>query len=163
MIPIPELTVGTNSYIGTLDANDYFKNRLNPGAWFNAEPGDNERALITASYQISRFVDTGHKLPNASIVEALKVATCELAIQMLNDPDTVTNNDVGSNIKKVKAGSAEVEFVRAVKGTRFPKLVMDILAEAGLITVGGSSGESFGTDLCSSFENNDYKLNRGFS
>lgn len=163
MIPIPEIVVGTNSYIGTLEANDYFKNRLYSDDWFNAEPGNNERALITSSGQISRFVKADYKLPIATISDALKQATCELALQMLSDADTVTNSDTGQNIKRVKAGSAEVEFVRAVKGSRFPKTVMDVLIEAGLVDVGGSPGEAFGTDLCSSFENNNYGLNRGFS
>lgn len=164
MIPIPDIVLGTNSYIGTLDANDYFKNRLYSDAWFDAGPGDNERALITSSQQISRFVSADYKLPLVTISEALERATCELALMMLADEDTVTNTDTGQNIKRVKAGTAEVEFVRATKGTRFPKLVMDILIEAELIAIGGTSaGEDYGTDLCSTFEGNDYGLTRGFS
>lgn len=167
MIPTPSIIVGENSYISILDANAYLKNRLYTDAWFDnepgeSEPGDCERALITASGQISRFVTDGYKLPLASIIpDALKRATCELALMMLVDVDTVTNSDTGQNIRRVKAGSAEVEFIRGTKGSRFPKVVMDILIEAGMVSVGGSSGESYGTDLCSTFESSNFDLNKG--
>lgn len=43
------LIQGTNSYVSYAEANDYFDNRIDSAAWYNADQDDRENALITAT------------------------------------------------------------------------------------------------------------------
>jgi hypothetical protein len=55
------LTVGTNSYINTTDADTYFSNRLFADIWTATTPTDKEKALIMATKVIDRQFLKGRK------------------------------------------------------------------------------------------------------
>lgn len=168
----PNLVLGTNSYATLAEGNTYFDNRFAASVWFLMNDDQLTRALITASTQISQLVSTDNKLPiTLPINQALKNATSELAFAMVVDAKVVSQSSTGKNIKRAKAGSAEVEFFRPTLGTglssRFPSLVMGILKEAGLIAtssdpIGGAFAS--GTDVTSQFDDCDVLTrNQGFS
>ncbi len=76
------------------------------------------------------------------IPQAVKDAQCELAYELSQDPDMETAQSAGGdNVKRVKAGSVEVEKFNAQAGTRFPRPVMSLLF--GLLestSEGGATG-----------------------
>lgn len=165
------LVVGTNSYISFADATAYFADQLGTSAWTNASASDRSRSLITASGQITLFVKDDCKLPlTPPIAEPLQQATAQLALAMLADSSIITQGDTSTNTKRVKAGSAEVEFFRAQSGGRFPPQVMNILVAGeciagatgvGVVGIGGACAS--GTTTQSTFTNIDeYGLTEGY-
>ena len=160
------LIVGTNSYISVSDANTYFIDRLNSSAWLLAGAIIQPQALVTASRQISLLVKTACKLPFTpplSVLE-LETATAELALAFIADPALITAGSTAKNIKKAKAGSADVTFFRPTSGSRFPPNVMTILAEGGCID-GASISAPFasGTGAASEFcDTNRFGVSQGF-
>lgn len=156
----PSLTVGTNSYLTKLEAETYFSTRLNHVAWDNLNDEDDVRALVTASQQISMLVSTDYKLPLVTIPQLLKDAVCELALSMASDLAVIDQADTKKNIKRVKAGSAEVEFFNdnsgSNTGARFPANVMNILQEGGYISSSVFIAPvASGTSCTSQFDNAD--------
>lgn len=127
-VKLPELVVGTNSYISYQDADTYFANRFNSSAWDNLGEVEQLKGLITASKQISLMVIEDAQLPFVTIYNAaLADAVCEQVLAMANDNAVAENSDTSGNVRTVKAGSASVEFFSPTKGTRFPTRVMEIL------------------------------------
>ena len=167
---LPVLTEGTNSYVSKANAETYFGNRLNNAAWLALSAQDQFRALITASLQISRSVVTASKLPVTTPADTtLQDATCELALSMAADLNVITNATTSTNIKSVKAGSAEVEFFKSGSGsntgTRFPVIVMDLLQSGSYIEGARISVPVVsGAGCASEFDNADiYSRTRSFS
>ena len=155
------LVVGTNSYISVADADIYFSDNLQFDSWDDLTNNKKSRALVTASGQISLAVIEECKLPfTPPTTEELEHATAELALAMTLDSSVITQKNTGSNTRRVKAGSAEVEFFNPQKGARFPPIVTNILAEGGCI--GGSvvGSYSFGNTGSSSFCDQDDRLGR---
>jgi hypothetical protein len=155
------LTQGTNSYTTVDEANAYFEDNLQYESWNPITAEVKSRALITSSQQISQIVSDDYKLPMSveDITNDLKAATAELALYLYQNPDAITQSGTGSNTKRVKAGSAEVEFFSAESGERFPYNVMAILRGAGLIGGSESSAagaEAFGTCEESSFTDDEF-------
>jgi len=138
------LTVDTNSYIGTTDADTYFADRLNSDLWTG---DDKDKALIQATQIIDNSNYLGSKI---STTQALKFprydlyddgialasdetpqrvldATCELAIYLLQE-DYSAPNDM-ADYGRVKIGALEVE-TSGGGGTgvkTLPPLVNDLL------------------------------------
>lgn len=130
------VTIGADTYTiyGTeAGAATYFRARLGADSWNNASSTDKKRGLVSAT----RWVDTGkwQGLPTSSVQPlafprtgltdcdgvALSDATVpaevdqacyELALDLLGDPTLVDNVNSGSNERRLKAGSAEIEFFR---------------------------------------------------
>ncbi len=62
------LIVGSNSYIGVTDADQYFANRLYSDAWVNASADQKAQSLIMASKRIDRLNYRGKKAdPNQTM------------------------------------------------------------------------------------------------
>lgn len=165
MQPTPDLTLNTNSYVDMVTANDYFTNRLGGGAWFSACQTDTYRALITASERISMLVKTDYKLPiTITVTDNLKKATYELALAMIVNQKVVTQKNTSSNVKRVGAGSAKVEFFAPVKGTVLPSLVNEYLRNGDLLeSVSSSVNKVFGTNGVSTLTTPDCtNLSQGF-
>lgn len=168
---VPAVIVGTNAYISVADADIYFDNNLQFAAWDALDPDTKARAIITAAQSISLFVDDPCKLPLTPPVDPnLANANAELALYYQQNPDSISSGSTGSNTKRAKAGSAEVEFFRERSSTitRFPSNIMDLLAAAcGGGTGAGvaKSGAAFatGTDAESTFEDpNPFGRTEGF-
>ena len=105
----------------------------------------------------------GNEVSSASVPTQVETATYELAAILIEDPD-VRNETSGTNVKRVKAGPAEAEFFRPIRGTRFPRVVWELLVP--FAAGGGTSAEAMsyatGTDVESSFDTDDeYTLAEG--
>ena len=164
------LLKGVNSYSNVAEADAYFEDDIRFNTWDALTEAVKERALVTGSRQISLQVVAECKLPldEADITPSLMNASFEFAIAIITNPDIVTQDSTGSNLKRAKAGSAEVEFFQPQTGTRFPTNVHRILVDGGCFAGAGTSSagqgaESFGTDAQSQFTDpEEYNRTRGF-
>lgn len=159
------LVLGTNSYTDIAGANLYFRDNLQNTTWTVLTSTVKSQALVTASTQISLFVKQDCKLPIVGVVPTSLInATAELALSMATTASVITQANTGSNVKRVQAGSAEVEFFRPQRGLRFPSLVLNYLKDGdcidgatvtGAIATGASEQSTF-TDR------NPYGLTEGY-
>jgi len=123
---------------------------LNQQKWLGAK---------TSSVQALAFPRTGltdvegTAIDSATIPDIVLWAYYELANAIGDDP-TILTNSLGTkkNVKRVKAGPAEVEFFRVLGGTRLPTQVYDWIV--GLLESGTTSinGLASGVDGVSSFD-----------
>ena len=99
------------------------------------------------------------------IAQPIKNAQIELAFDLTQDSTLETQKDTAKNIKKVGAGSAEVEFFRPTSGSRFPVEVHELIkCFLGSSTPSNIGSVSSGTDHCSQFDDDDrYELQDGAS
>lgn len=175
------LVVGTNSYISVADATTYFEGSIDHDLWDAATNDTRERALISATRMMDRqdwlgskysssqdlewprsgLTDkNGDSLDETTVPQQVLDATCELASALIDNPYLQDDTDSGSNIKKLKAGSAEIEFIRALSGTRFPTIINELVG-LWLSNSGSYTGPLFGgLDNESSFSAN-FDLTRG--
>jgi Putative DnaT-like ssDNA binding protein len=144
------LVVGTNSYINVVDADTYFEHAIHAASWVNAEVSVKESALVTATRTLDRQNWKGEKYQDAptqvldfprsgltdsegnpvdetAVPQEILDATCELGLALIEDNDLQDNANTGSNIKKLKAGSAEIEYIRGTRGTRFPVIINELI------------------------------------
>lgn len=129
-----EVTVSavTVTTFGDVAGGDtYFATMLASTAWTGAATDTKGQGLATATrYLLDVGVydpDTGLAVtPSADdtgVPEGLIEGTYELARAMIADPAILDKIDSSTNQKRVKAGSAEVEFFRPVEGGLFPARV----------------------------------------
>jgi len=187
------VTIGAVTYdiYGTLaGATDYLAGRLNTTAWDAASSTNKSKALVTATRMLDRTTwqgeptSSGQALAwprtgvycNGVAVDSATVPTniiegsYELANLMLANAEIEASTDAGSNIKRVQAGTAEVEYFRPTSGTndvgRFPTVVQELV---GCYMSGGGAAAigvpyASGTTETSSFsEQYPYELYRGFA
>lgn len=165
---MPTITVGANSYETLTEANDYLDGQIYAKSWKTKPQPDRERALITAFRDIQTVElidpDTGVAIDPADAPQGVKDAQSELAFAFIEDPSLATGAlQGGSNTRRVKAGSAEVEFFRPEDGGRWPPIVLRLLAPfmpASGATFLGSYAT--GADGCSSFEDQHSGLVEGY-
>lgn len=111
----------------------------------------------------------GESVPDGTTPDDMFYAQAWLAGLLLVDNAASTSEGEGSNIRKVGAGTATVQFFIPTKGTvsdvRLPQVAHDYTkcyTEAALS--GGIGGAiSSGTDTDSSFCEKDFKLNEGIA
>ncbi len=109
---------------------------------------------------------TGEDVADGSTPDDIAFAEYELADILWLDAEVAASSGTGSNVKRVKAGSAEVEFFTGTSGTlsetRLPTVVNDL---AGCyVEQSGLSGSSFGTsdaDGVVGWEQDDTELSQG--
>lgn len=89
----------TTPYITVTDADTYFSERINIAPWTDASSSDKLKALQSATMIINDLKFIGEKLDtnqlnefprygqDSGIPTAIKEATCEIALQLLNDVD----------------------------------------------------------------------------
>jgi len=178
------LTVGTNSYITVADADAYLDQSPRATDWAFLGAQDKIRALIGAYRRLERedwagsktnsaptqtqaFPRTGlvnkegETLDSGTVPQFIKDAQAEYAFELSQDPDLEAQANTGSNEKRLRAGSAEIEFfqptIGSAQSTTFPTAVQEIIGcflESGA-TSGGTIGGVFtsGTDGVTSFTN----------
>ena len=154
------------------DAKLYFSAKIGSAPWTAADKIIQQQALVTATRWIRRYltqqlVDPAD-VPDPSVTPApllVAQATYETAFVLVIDPSAQNESSTGSNKKRLKAGSAEIEFFRPTDGTPLPTIANALLAEF-LNEVGGTSDHGavvFGTDGVSEFTNQDkFGRVRGF-
>lgn len=155
------LTVGENSYISVADASEYFALAVHGAAWVSADTSVREAALVSATRMLDRQRWSGSKaspsqalqwprsgltdrdgntLSDATVPQEVVDATCELALSLIDNPDLQNSDNSGSNIKRVKADTVEVEYIRGKTGSRFSVLITELI---GLWLAGSSYNGPF--------------------
>lgn len=173
---ISTVTIGTVSYSvyaitanPVTDATDYLNAKIGATAWASATTDDQMRSLVSAARwidRVSKFTGTltvdpqprawprdGATCDSTAIADGttpddLAYAEFELALVLLDDAAAQDAQSQGSNVKRAKAGSAEVEFFGQTLGTsadtKLPSIAHDrikcLLDGSGSITGGFASG-----------------------
>ena len=134
------ITVGTNSYISIADADTYFTARLYADDWTGADTVK-ERALNMARRLLDQQDFSGSRTsddqllawPRSGIsgVDSFTVpagivdAQCELALAFLRDDLTVDDSNRG--VRRMKAGSVELEYDGRAPAKGLPDVVAALL------------------------------------
>ena len=143
------LVVGTNSYISRADAIIYLADALHAESWDAASTESKDRALVTAARMLERQQWVGEQatnvgqtmqwprtgvsdregveLPSDTVPQFILDAQCELAVALLDDVSVQSNADTSTNIRRMKAGTAEIEYFVGKSGTRFPTVVHELI------------------------------------
>lgn len=169
---MPTIVVGTNSYETRVEADTYLEASVRAAlAWAGVDPTTKDRSLITAFRTFEREFDlvdpaTGLPVDPAAAPQDVKDAQSEYAFELSQNPSLDTVESTGSNQKKLKAGSAEIEFFRPTDGAgalRFPKAVMALLGPFIAGDVSSAVGQTAtGTGCPSSFTAHPAGLTEGF-
>ena len=161
---------------GTLvGGNDYFKAALDAAEWNAADTSTKSQALVTATRWIDRKKWQGEKtsdvqllaFPRTGITDLADTwepeeANYELALALLKSIAIDKAATTGSNVKRVKAGSAEVEFFTSTDGLDFPTIIHQLIGLYLDSSVALSTGLASGVDEESAFCPTDNKLTRGY-
>lgn len=153
------------TYGSIVGATEYFQADINGATWISAITENQEKALISATRWIDRIgiYDTSGTLytpvaDDTGVPEAVQQASYILAQTLLADATAATKATTGSRVRRVGAGSAQVEFFSPDDGTVFPTVAMQLLepylSSASGSTTGGAnvvsteSGFVSGTNAC---------------
>lgn len=162
---------GTNATVfGSLaGATTYFALALGGTGWSAASGTDRQKALVSATRWMQRLglVDPSDgstivpDVADAGVPVPVQEGAYELADALLTDAEAQAATSTGSNVKSVKAGSAEVTFFRATNGTPLPTVAFQLLRPylASQQSTGDGDGGvgsyASGTDGESSFSDGD--------
>lgn len=110
--------------------------------WEAMEEDQKKRALITATRILLTMPWCGDPPdPTVDQDEPIPSVTAMFAADLAANPDLATDASGDSNIKRAKAGSAEVEFFSPVSGgAPMPKALWNILLAADLMCPAGAGG-----------------------
>lgn len=174
------LLVGTDTYVTVAEADTYFTNAIHAASWIAASTGLKEQGLATATRMLERqqWVGTrtspsqtldwprtgvtdpeGNPVSSVVVPQFIKDAECELALALIQDPSIQTTSDTSSNTKRLKAGSAEIEYFRPTSGARFPTIIMELIGFY-LSSSGAGIAIPFASDLEAQIQIKDYDLDR---
>jgi len=141
-------------HTGAGSADQYLDASLVYNAIWNAASADDQkRALVTVAREFNRqawqgepttpypsvqplawprsgVVDrNGNPVNSATIPQAIIDGSYELAGAILADVAVASASSAGNSVKRLKAGSAEIEFFRPQSGGRFPTSVQELVGE----------------------------------
>lgn len=179
------LAVGTNSYIDATDCTAYFADRLEGAEW--VAESNQDGALVSAFDLLQRQKWQGTKFDLATVPDWPRTglvdqegdaivpanntdwpqfildAQCQLALAIIINPTLSTAESTGDNTKKLKAGSAEIEFFGTSNtdgGPRFPAQVQELVGEY-LLGGGANLRNPFVSDTTAESALGDFTVNRG--
>lgn len=123
-------------------------------AWLALADGPQKQTLIAAARYIDRqvWIDDYDTFAERDALEAFQLASYELAVMIAADPTVASKADQGSNIARVYAGGAGVDFfnptsTRFGTATKLPPILMDLIGEylgstsaSTIVTGPGSAG-----------------------
>ncbi len=148
------VTIGVNNYdiYGTdAAATIYLAAKIGATAWASATADTRAQALVTATRLIQTYLAArGQDLDPATASELLvEQATYELAYALMVKPSLQDQATAAGNRKRVKAGSAEVEYFSPERGGRFPAAVQALLNDWLTEQGGGASlGMGYASGTC---------------
>ncbi len=181
-----QVTISGNVFeiYGTRAAADiYMSARLGAEAWDDASTIDKDKALVSAARFFDRqnwqgkkeadvqpleFPRTGLVDKDGDPVDSTKVPIemeeggYELGLSLLDDPTVQENVNTGSNTKRVKASTVEVEFFTITEGLKFPDLIHELVSLWLESTVATTGPRAFGTDVCSGLPG-PFDVNKGLA
>lgn len=161
------VTISGNSYeiFGSVDrAKEYLRGGINGTGFLDLGLSDQGRHLVQANRILSRQGwKSGFPVEaDLTIPLGIEFAQYELAVLLVEDPDIFSNPGTGSNERRLKAGSAEIEFFSRQDGKLFPPQILDLIrpylsSRSAILTpvVSGSSAQN-NTGL--SIGSDDYRL-----
>jgi len=196
MAIVSTITIGSDTFSvyaltadPVADADAYLAATIG-STWSTATALEKQQAIISAARMLDRAVIwsgartvasqdlewprdgaanecTGTSVTNGTIPDEIAEAEFELANILFADSSVASSSGTGSNIKKVKAGSADVTFfsptIETASDTRLPVVVNDI---AGcFIATTSTFGGSFGTttdDADVGYCKDDFDRSEGF-
>ena len=187
----PTTGASGNSYATVATANTYLDDSIRAGLSWKAVDNDTKaRALITATRLLDKQCFIGSKTETSQTLEWPRTGATdadgnavaddtvptgiingciELAYELSQDSELETSKNTGSNDKRYRAGSVEIEYFRpgGVLGTdgitRFPVVVMEWIREYLCGNYGGAPS-AFGTSDTSQFNSGDsYDLDEPLS
>lgn len=126
------LTVGTNSWVTLIEANDYLSEKFNASAWTSLTNAEKEQCLITAYRWVQRL--TAYNIPASSTLSHVKYAQIELAWYVYSYYDSHIKRDAlyDQGVRDFKISKWEETLVES----RLPRIVSDLL-EDELTAIGG--------------------------
>ncbi len=142
-----------NTYCSEEDCDAYHEGRLYTDTWDDADDDNREKALRMATRLLDQWFEwdgivataeqallwprigaigaSGHLLPSDEIPVAIREATAELARQLL-DADRSADSDVETQgLKRIMAGSVELEFTGAASAKVIPDAVVGFVGRLG--------------------------------
>ena len=170
-------------YGSEAEAKVYFAASINSENWNSSDPNRRKKAQVSATRNFNRqrwegtITVPGQVLawPRTGVTDLegvavdentipveVEEASYELALSFLTDATVEESTNSGSNLKRVKAGSAEVEFFKPTKGTRFPSKVQELLRPFIASNV-SLTGTVSGCDEVTGFDPDAYDLHRGYA
>ena len=141
-------TSSANAYYAVATAQAYFDNRLDVAEWTSATTAEKEASLIMAAAIIDRqkYLGTkssdgyprewgrdtitdkyGDAVANNILPPDFNLANFEMALAILKDNTVQTQTDSGSNIRKLEAGSASIEYFHSTSENSLPEVVSKYL------------------------------------
>ena len=195
MAQTASLSIGSNTYTvyaltadAQGDASSYLAGGVDTSAWDDANSRDKKKALISAARMLDRAVWSGtvtdpitpqplqwprdgatcrgEAVADGTIPDNIAYGQFELALALLEDSSVQDQQNTRTDLKRVKAGSAEVEYFKPPFGesTKFPTVVQQYVGcyLAGASNSAGIAYDS-GTDVETSFTDTDFERDRGFA
>lgn len=157
--------IGGNDYAvyADIDFADIYLagDALRAARWVALDDEAKARNLVSATRLLQRLCWTdGAPDPSVDpVLEAIANATCLMAADIAAKPSTGDSASTATDVKRAKAGSAEVEFFRNFDADPLPAAAWAILIDTGLLC---ESGDTFdgapyisGSDYPSRFDD-DY-------
>ncbi len=164
---------GVVSTVGIVkeERGGYTTTPTNPASTVKVTGSGDDALTLTVTYktQVASFPRTGltdkYGLALSEFVAPADVesAQIELAFEISQDTSVEGGANTASNQKRLRAGTAEIEFFRPTDGTPLPSVAWDLL-KPFIDSVAGSAGSvSFGTGCSSQFDDADtYTRTQGF-
>lgn len=188
MAIISTITIGSTDYSvyaltsdPVADADAYLAARIG-STWATATTLQKQQSIITAARVLDRSVRwvgtktvasqarefprdgmingcTGEAITDGTIPDDIAYAEFELAGLLFTDASIADSTGTGSNVRRVKAGSAEVEFFQSTIdvefSTRLPTPVND-LARCYMQSSNVGLSTRFGDEVCEDYDSDDY-------
>lgn len=166
----------TVDIFGTFEAaQSYYAVSLRGTNWGAASQGDKQKALVAATRWILRVGVCGEdgqdlqpSAADTNVPVGVQEGTYELAETLLGDAAAADSATTGTNIKRAKAGSAEVEFFRPEAGSVFPTAAQRLIGPylKSSLAQGATDGigaASFGGGASTSVFDGDDQLGLGLN
>ena len=143
---MPDITVGSNTYVTLATADEHFAARLHADTWTAASDDDKTKALIMAALLLDRhIVWLGTKaddeqamewprigvdwLPAVQVPQAVQVAQMELALLLLTQDTTALPDTAG--MKTIQADTLKIEVSAADRVKPIPDQIFALVRVYG--------------------------------
>lgn len=152
---------------GLVEATAYIGASFGPAAtkWRALSTDDKGRTLVASTRYLDALGledENGDAIGHDTTIANVLAATFELAMLIAADPRIQAAADTGSNVKKLDADGASIEYFRPTSvalgtASRLPSIVQKLLADylPSTEAAAGYGGSSYGTDADSSFDDCD--------
>lgn len=151
---------------GLRSAKQYFKAASHASAWFDADGATQKNALVTTARTFDRQTWQGAETappqdlahPRSGMTDRygeavdpdeihlnIILGSYEYALDLINKANLQDDKSSGSNTKRLKAGSVEIERFKAEKGPRFTTRVNELVGEFLISATAAVVGLATGT------------------